>query len=502
MGDLKENTFTAYLGHEFQLRLMWQLLVEPDFAEKKIQELSVDYFDDSILKKLYIIIVEYYNKYGKVPNFQNLSIHQAINEYRTPNNVIEYESLFGVINKIQLWNERILNKELQHDGEVIQQATNDFIKQQEYRKLAEYILTKTKSGEIKSNKNIIHKIEEKCNRISAIGEIDDYGIEVGENINEVLRKEFRQTIPTGIGVIDALTGGGLGKGEIGVILTPSGVGKTTILTKIANTAYDEGKKVLQIIFEDTVEQIQRKHFAIWSEIPLSKMDDHNELVGEVSHRKDKELRNNGGRLVIKRFSQEDTTMKDIRSWILRYQKKWGYLFDIVIIDYLDCVESHKVTKDRNEAELVIIKSFEAMASDFKIPCWTAIQSNRSGFDAELVQAQQSGGSIKRLQKSHFFMSVAKTSDQKVAKLANIQIIKARFASDGQIFKDCIFNNDTMKIIIEDSRYANTKVYKNLKKYDDVDVDRLNKVCQDITEIPSDIPTHNRHSDLKPRESNF
>lgn len=83
-----------------------------------------------------------------------------------------------------------------------------------------------------------------------------------------------------------------------------------------------------------------------------------------------------------------------------------------------------------------------MAGDFNIPCWSAIQSNRTGFDAEFVEAHQSGGSIKRIQKAHFFMSVAKTPEQKEAHLANIRIIKARFAADGQTFRDCIFNNDT------------------------------------------------------------
>ena len=488
MAEVTENTFTAYLGVEFQQRLMWQLLVEPEFAEKTIPQLSVEYFDDPYLKRLFIIMVEFFNEYEKVPNFQNLSIHQAIHKYKTPNNTIEEEALFGVIKKVQLWNERIINKEMLHDGEIVQKATNDFIKQQEYRKLAEYILDKTKSGEIKSKYTLTH-VEEKINSISNIGEEEDFGTEVGDNIDNALRKEFRQTIPTGVSVIDALTGGGLGRGEIGLILTPSGVGKTTILTKIANSAYEEGKKVLQIVFEDTVEQIQRKHYTIWSEVPLSEIDDNNDYVKEVARKSDRKFRANGGRLVIKRFSQEDTTMKDIRNWIVRYQKKWGYKFDIVVLDYLDCVESHKFTKDRNEAELVIIKSFEAMAGDFNIPCWSAIQSNRSGFDAEFVEAHQSGGSIKRIQKAHFFMSVAKTAEQKESHLANIRIIKARFAADGQTFRDVIFNNDLMRIVIEDERYSNAKVFKNMKKHDSEDIDKLDKLRNETVEKSSDMPMH-------------
>jgi hypothetical protein len=96
-----------------------------------------------------------------------------------------------------------------------------------------------------------------------------------------------------------------------------------------------------------------------------------------------------------------------------------------------------------------------------------------------VEAYQSGGSIKRIQKAHFFMSVAKTPDQKQANLANIRIIKARFAQDGQTFKDVIFNNDTMKIVIEDDKYSNSKVVRNMKKYDADDIEEMERKSSEL-----------------------
>lgn len=470
MSEILENTFTAYLGQEFQQRLMWQLLVEPEFAEKILPDLAVEYFDDPNLKRMFIIIWEYTKEYGKVPNLQNKSIQQAINQYKTPNSKVEEEALFSVLKRMEYWNERMINKQMLFDGDVIQKSTNFFIKQQEYRKIAEFIIDKTKNGEIKSKYTITH-IEEKFHKIAYIGEEEDDCEEVIENIDSALRKEFRQTIATGVEVIDALTGGGLGKGEIGLILTPSGVGKTTLLTKIANTAYEDGKFVAQIIFEDTKDQIKRKHYTIWSGIAQSEIDDNLDKVRKEVQ--DKIIQINGeGKLIIKKFSQENTTMIDIRNWMLGYQKKYGIKFDILVLDYLDCLESHKKTPDRNEAELTIIKSFEALASDFNIPSWSAIQSNRSGFDSEYVEAHQSGGNIKRIQKSHFFMSVAKTPSQKEASLANIRIIKARFAKDGQTFNDCIFNNDTMEIRIEDDRYKIAKMNKGKKHHNSDDIDKM------------------------------
>jgi len=496
MTENRENTLSAYLGPEFQQRLIWQLLVEPEFAEKIIDSLEIEYFDDPNLRRLFVIMLEYYKEFDKVPNLQNQSIHQAINKYKTPNNVIEEESLFAVIKRISLWNERIINKSMLYDGDVVQKSTHAFIKQQEYRKIAEHIQTKVKNGEIK-NKHEIAAIEDRFIKISHIGEEEDDAKSVGDGLRNALRPEFRQTIPTGIETIDVLTDGGLGKGEIGVVLTPSGVGKTTFLTKVANNAFEQEKNVAQIIFEDTKDQIQRKHSVIWADSSLTAIkDDLDEIerVYQIGKAKCEYLEGKG-RLIIKRFSQEDTTMKDIRNWMLSYQKKWGFKFDLLVLDYLDCVESHKRGQERTEAELTVIKGFETLASDFDIPAWTAIQSNRSGFDAEFVEAHQSGGSIKRIQKAHFFMSVAKTPAQKEAHFANIRIIKARFAQDGQTFEDCTFNNDTMKIIIDDDRYRYSKTYKNLKHHDEVDIEKMEKKAEGLSKVMIAVGRHDEASSI-------
>ncbi len=58
-----------------------------------------------------------------------------------------------------------------------------------------------------------------------------YDINIGEFIpDDVLAEDYRHPIPMGIPGIDNLLKGGLAKGEIGVILAPTGVGKSTLTT--------------------------------------------------------------------------------------------------------------------------------------------------------------------------------------------------------------------------------------------------------------------------------
>jgi len=484
-----EHTISGYLGPEFQLKLFWQLLTDDEFADKTIDKLSVDYFDDIGLKRLFIVITEYFKEFEKPPALQNESIYLAIKKYNKSTDLTDEEILKANVNKIKNWNDRVLNNTIEFDGEIVQKEIFLFIKQQEYRKLASFVNEKTKTGDIKS-KYVVTEIEEWFKKINDIGDDEDYGNEIGSMVTKVLAFNHRETIPTKIKIIDELMGGGLGKGEIGIVLAASGVGKSTILTKIANSGFASGKNVLQIIFEDKYEDIMRKHFAIWSGVALDEIDDNRDYVEE----KVNEIINDPNRpiLTIKKFSQENTTMKEVRGFVDKYYKKYGIKYDLIVLDYLDCLESHKKSTDQNQAELTIIKSFESMAGEYDIPMWTALQANRTGFDAEFVSTQQMGGNIKRAQKTHFLMSVAKTPEQKLLNTANISILKARFASDGHMFRDCIYNNKTMQIEITD-RMPEYKS-KEIKKVNDGDVQKLQK---SVMELHSNVSKANE--DDKPIE---
>ena len=83
-----------------------------------------------------------------------------------------------------------------------------------------------------------------------VGEREDGMTNVFSNLDDVLNEDYRHPIPMGISGIDRLLKGGLAKGEIGVVLAPTGVGKTTLMTKITNHAFNLGYNVLQIFFED------------------------------------------------------------------------------------------------------------------------------------------------------------------------------------------------------------------------------------------------------------
>jgi len=278
----------------------------------------------------------------------------------------------------------------------------------------------------------------------SVGAEKDDGTSISEGWEDVLEEDFRHPIPTGISGIDNLTDGGLSRGELGVVLAPYGVGKTTILTKIANSAYNAGYNVLQIVFEDLPDVIKRKHAACWSGVELNSLSDDKEKIIEVVKEKTVGSEND---LVIRKFSSEGVTVNHIKTY-LRHLISVGFKPDMIVLDYIDCVESARIYNDEWSGEGNVMRGFESMLAEYNIVGWTAVQGNRSSISSDVVTGDQMGGSIKKAQIGHFIMSIARTLSQKEGNRATIAVLKSRFGKDGVLFEDCTFNNGTVFIDTE------------------------------------------------------
>jgi replicative DNA helicase len=250
----------------------------------------------------------------------------------------------------------------------------------------------------------------------------------------------------GIPGIDRLLKGGLAKGEIGVILAPTGVGKSTFLTKISNHAYNLGHNVLQIFFEDNPKIIQRKHITLWTKVHPDELT----IKKEEVMNKVQEIRDTmPNKLVLKKLPSDTMTMLQIKNQI-RKMIADGIKIDMVLLDYIDCVVPDKNLGDEWKSEGSVMRAFEAMCHELSIVGWTATQGNRSSISSEVVTTDQMGGSIKKAQVGHVIISVAKTLQQKEMKLATIAITKSRIGDDGVVFENCKFDNGMLEIDTESS----------------------------------------------------
>jgi len=425
----KEKNF-GYLGNTFQIQLINNIIVYKDFASSIVDVIESKYFDNQYFKLIMQIIKEYYQKYEHTPS------------YNTLEQLIKSELTSPMAQKMTLDTVEQIKESPEEGNTFVQEKALKFCKQQELQKVmgrAQKIIDK---GDFESYDHL----EEMVREALQVGEVDTGTADVFSNLDNVLEEDFRHPIPMGIPGIDNLLKGGIAKGELGVILAPTGVGKSTFLTKISNHAFNLGYNVLQVFFEDNPKIIQRKHFTLWTEIAPDLLSMHKDKVLE----KVKDIRENtNNKLILKKLPSDTLTMNQIKNQIRKMMAE-GNKIDMVVLDYIDCIVPDKNLGDEWKSEGSVMRGFEAMCHELNLVGWTATQGNRSSISSDVVTTDQMGGSIKKAQVGHVIISVAKSLQQKEMNLATIAITKSRIGKDGIVFENCKFDNEMLVIDTEQS----------------------------------------------------
>ena len=419
-----------YLGNTFQLQLLNQIVVDKDFSHSILDVIENNYFENKYFKIIIQMVKEYYLKYDHTPSFDTLEqITKSELQQATASKIV-----LDTIKKI---------KDVPIDGVgFVQEKALKFCKQQELQKVMGKAQKIIDGGEFEN----YDTLEEMVKTALQVGAKDTSMLDVFSNLDQVLEDDYRHPIPMGIPGIDRLLKGGLAKGEIGVILAPTGVGKSTILTKMSNHAFNLGFNVLQIFFEDNPKVIQRKHFTLWTKVHPDDLSENRESVMKQVREIEESMPN---KLIMKKLPSDTMTMLQIKNQI-RKMVSDGIKVDMVVLDYIDCVVPDKNLGDEWKSEGSVMRAFEAMCHEMNIVGWTATQGNRSSISSEVVTTDQMGGSIKKAQVGHVIISVAKTLQQKEMKLATIAITKSRIGDDGVVFENCKFDNAMIDIDTESS----------------------------------------------------
>jgi replicative DNA helicase len=424
------NKNFEYLGNNFQIQLLNQIILDKDFSQSIIDVIESNYFENKYFKIIIQMVKEYYKKYNHTPSFDTLE-QVAKSELQQE---IASKIVLDMIGKI---------KDAPIDGgDFVQEKALKFCKQEEVIRVMNKAQKIIDGGEFENYDTIEGMFREALQ----VGEKNTSISSVFSNIDQVLDDDYRHPIPMGIPGIDRLLKGGLAKGEIGVILAPTGVGKSTLLTKIANHAFNMGNNVLQIFFEDNPKIIQRKHYTLWTKIHPDELSVKRDEVTQKVKEIEDSMTN---KLIMQKLPSDTVTMLQIKNQIRKIIAD-GTKIDMVLLDYVDCVVPDKNLGDEWKSEGSVMRGFEAMCHELDLVGWTATQGNRSSISSEVVTTDQMGGSIKKAQVGHVIISVAKTLQQKELKLATIAITKSRIGDDGIVFENCKFDNGMLEIDTESS----------------------------------------------------
>jgi replicative DNA helicase len=286
-------------------------------------------------------------------------------------------------------------------------------------------------------------IKNKIDKAMTAGAERNVGHEYVESVEERYNQATRHILPTGWEVIDNLMDGGLGRGELGVVVAPAGIGKSFLLVNLGANVIKKGKNVLHYTLELNEAYVGLRYDSVITGIA------NQELKYNIDTVKDT-VKDIKGNLVIKYYPTKTAAISTIFSHVERY-KMLGKEPDMVIVDYADLLRGSGGTKEYRLELGNIYEELRGLAGQLEVPVWTASQANRSALQETVIQADKIAESYSKIMTADFVMSLSRKIEDKVAGTGRIHVIKNRFGPDGITFPSQInTNNGSFEIFDEKS----------------------------------------------------
>ena len=400
----KSDTFVTY-GKSFQTKIISSLLTNKSYMEQTRDILDPDFLESDANKWLVKEIDKYYSEYRKLPTLDALKI--IINDI--PNEVLK----ISVIDNLK----EAYKQQDASDLDFVRQRSLDFCKNQ---KIKDAIIQSTdllSTGDYEGIKSIIDEAMK-------AGTDANVGHEYLDMIEERYSESARVTTATPWDPINEMMNGGLGGGELGVVVAPAGIGKSWILATLGAHAVKTGKKVLHYTLELNESYVGLRYDSIFTGHSVQNLSYHKDEL-------ESKLGNLDGDLVIKYFPTKGASVQTILAHAQKAINLKGDV-DLIVLDYADLLRG--TNRNRNE-ELRhqlgnIYEDLRGVAGELDIPIWTASQANRSSLEDEIIEASKIAESYNKIMTADFVLSLSRKVEDKVANTGRFHIIKNRFGPDG------------------------------------------------------------------------
>ena len=426
-----QDVFRKYIDEDKQ-RIVAKGLIEDNKLFSQMHKLIVpNAFGELNVRIMMGEVMRYFDEKGKVPSYDILEL-MLMEKSKTDIERDEFKALLNILKE---------NKSLSDLHDIKGHAVR-FFKQQETIKIGNKILKSIENG---YDDDVLRGLIDDAKEI-LIPTDNDLGASPEDYMEEIFNDEDEQKVPTGYFELDAVLGGGLQKGNVGLLAAHTGAGKTTFSTAMAVQAAIQGYKVLQIVFEESEKDIIKKQYACLTKDYVSNMSRK-----RISEQTKAEVRRwmpiVSKQIVIKRLQNTKTTWEEVENFIFNLIMVKNFKPDVIFIDYFDCLKhSTDMRLSPVQAATRCIKKIDDFAKTHKYAIWVMQQTNRQGAQAATKGDVEGNiqGAFAVQQTTGVNMYLTKSEEEKSTNKATLTLKKNR---QGCLctFESFYFNNGTLQI---------------------------------------------------------
>ena len=408
MKSKSSETFQRF-GKAFQEKFCHLMLSDRPFCDQVSEVLNVEFLDYEYLRVFVQILVGYRGKYKVHPSYDIMEsrIRTECNKYTK-----------ALKEQLLRFYASILSTDRIENSQYIKDSSIDFCRKQVLKGAMMKSVKLIKS----SSFDEIQKVIEEALKL---GTDNNFGHDFLKDFEERYTITSRDPVSTGFERVDEICKGGLGKSELGVVIAPTGAGKSMVLVHLGSEALKQGKTVVHYTLElqDTV--VGNRYDSCISGVHLGDLfASKNEVLMKI-----KDI---PGQLIIKEYPTKSASTETLKQHIERLRKR-GIEPDMVIVDYADLLRPTRSSSEKRYDLENTYEELRAIAQIYKCPVWTASQTNRSGLNAEVITMEAISEAFNKCFVADFICSLSRTVTDKQANKGRLFIAKNRNGPDGLIF---------------------------------------------------------------------
>ena len=406
----EKNTLIQF-GHKFQTKIISSLLGEKVFLQTICDILEPEYFDSDSNKWIAQTIRDYFFEYKTSPTLEVMKVR--IDEIE--NDILKVAVVDGLK---ESW--RLIQST---DLKFVQEQTLEFCRNQVIKAAIMDSVDLLEVGQYDEIKKMVDEAMK-------AGSERDLGHDYIVGIEERLTKSTRDTVKTGWDPIDEVMDGGLGGGELGVVVAPAGIGKTWCLQSMGASAVKNGLNVVHYTLELNQNYVGLRYDTIFSGVPTANIkfyqDDVKKKIDQLK-----------GTLLIKYFPTKSATVQTLAAHLSQIEIQ-GTKPDLVLVDYADILKG--MGSEKRHVLENIYEDLRGLAGEIECPIWTASQANRSSLEEDVIDATKVAEAYSKVMIADFVVSVSRKVEDKIANTGRFHVIKNRFGYDGVTYPSQINTN--------------------------------------------------------------
>lgn len=430
------ETFQRF-GKAFQEKFCHIMLSDRPFCDQVVEVLDIEFLDYEYLRVFTKILTEHRAKYKVHPSYEIMEsrIRTECNNYTK-----------ALKEQLLQFYASILSTDRIDNSQYIKDSSIDFCRKQVLKGAMMKSVKLIKSSSFDEIQSVIEEALK-------LGTDNNFGHDFIKDFEERYTITSRDPISTGFERVDEICKGGIGKSELGVVIAPTGAGKSMVLVHLGCEALKQGKTVVHYTLELQDAVVGNRYDSCISGVPLSDLF-HNKQ--QVLYK----IKDIPGQLIIKEYPTKSASTETIKQHIERLKKR-GIEPDMIIVDYADLLRPVRSTAEKRFDLENTYEELRAIAQIYKCPVWTASQTNRSGLNAEVITMEAISEAFNKCFVADFICSLSRTVQDKQANKGRVFIAKNRNGPDGLIFPAFVdWSNVNIKVLNRESGESIADVIKD------------------------------------------